>query len=191
MKKLLLPIIAAFGFLAFWRRDSKTPPPISVQPGTGPIHVMGDSYAVGVGAAMKKLYPNRKVTVNAAVGRPASVMSFYPLPDDHDATVVVSAGTNDLAGSADIETIIKKVLSLINDGDDARYVLLLPSLAVKNVSLAERIKDYRASLVPELDTINALYVSLPAPNASDGLHYTPDVYEQIALSAILEAEGVA
>lgn len=192
MKKLFLPLLGVLGFLAFWRKDDdgEVAPtkPSEGSASDSPIHVMGDSYAVGVAAALKKLYPGRKISVDAAVGRPASAMKPYNTGDS-DMVLIVSAGTNDLAGSASIDSIVEKVWSLIRGGPigvgEPNIIYLMPSRQVGNKKLAERITLFEAELVGTyLKTWSVDYVKLPPPNAPDGLHYQPHTYGEIGTQAI-------
>jgi hypothetical protein len=167
-----------------------------------PIVVVGDSYAVGVSAALRRQHPARTITSLAKGGVAAAAMAPAPEGDHY---VIVSAGTNDAAGSAQPEKIAERIRAVLGPygtctATRGSLVYLAPhsrmgGLTGNRVELV-RTELERLELLPSRYTGDLLrrpcrLASVDelgaAPLAADGIHLTPAGYEQVAAAALAAA----
>lgn len=153
-----------------------------------PIHVVGDSYAVGLAAALKRMYPGRTITSSAKGG----VAAYYMKPiQETDGWVIVSAGTNDAAGGASIPEIADRVVRVFGP-----YATCAPARGAvayiePHSGMGGRIGDRVAQLRAELERRGidrtrciAVVPIRPKPAIIDNTHFDPQGYETIAGDAV-------
>lgn len=146
-------------------------------PSPRPVTVRGDSYAVGMGAALRA--EGWPVAMDAKVGR----STRGQVGTDPHGWQVVSIGTNDLAGFDSVENIGQRVLGIMAGGGRAA-VLVMPTRA-RDARLRERMGALAAYVVPTLREWGVpVLVHQLEPEAPDGLHYSPAQYRELALAAV-------
>ena len=154
-----------------------------------PILVVGDSYAVGLAAALRRMFPGRSISSVAKGGQGA----YYMTPiQETDGWVIVSAGTNDAAGSASPSDIADRVLRVLGPYADCSAsrggVAYIEPHSKMGGKLGERVAMVRAELVSRgfgraADCLAVVPIR-PSPSPVDRIHFTPEGYEQIAADAI-------
>jgi hypothetical protein len=153
-----------------------------------PILVVGDSYAVGLAAALRRMFPGRSISSVAKGGQGA----YYMTPiQETDGWVIVSAGTNDAAGAASPSDIADRVLRVLGPYADCSArrggVAYIEPHSKMGGKLGERVAMVRAELVSRgLDRASCLAVVpiRPAPSPVDNIHFSPEGYETIAGDAV-------
>lgn len=153
-----------------------------------PILVVGDSYAVGIAAALKRLYPGRSISSVAKGG----VAAYYMQPvQETDGWVIVSAGTNDAAGGASIPEIADRVVKVFGpyaSCSPARGgIAYIEPHSGMGGRTGERVALLRAELERRgIDRMRCLAVVpiRPKPIALDNTHFDPQGYETIARDAV-------
>lgn len=185
---VLVPLALGVGLLVLLGAREKVKGPAGGGGGWGareddgrPILVVGDSFAVGVAAALRRLYPGRDVRTRAAVGRPATAMQAL---EQGPYFVILSAGSNDAAGSAPVPAIRDAILKVMGpyapSHPDMAY--LMPHDRMGGY-MGERIRQLRGMLKEA--GVGPSAVELPLPEASDHIHFSPKGYENIARHAML------
>lgn len=153
-----------------------------------PILVVGDSYAVGIAAALRRMYPGRSITSTAKGG----IGAYYMQPiQETDGFVIVSAGTNDAAGSATPSQIADRVYKVFGPyatcAPRRGRVAYIEPHSKMGGQLGDRVAQLRAELVSRgIDRMSCLAVvpMTPTPSPVDHIHFTPQGYETIAGDAI-------
>lgn len=163
-----------------------------------PIIVTGDSYGVGIAAALRRMYPGRQIEDRALGGRRAATMTT--LKDDQ-VFHLVSAGTNDVATgepAAETERSILKLLGPYGDGTAKQGAAwyLLPhakmggQLGARVTVLRNELDLSRLRFRPSLALTarDRLVVHDPElePAAGDKIHFSPEQYEELARIAMRE-----
>lgn len=159
-----------------------------------PIIVVGDSYAVGLAAQLEKMFPGR-VESRAVGGTASFVMS--PLTD-RNAFWVVSAGTNDAAGSSSAEKIASSVLRVLGPygsgtATQGAAFYLVPPGTIGAVNLHARVDAVRPALLDAIAPNDRLAVGDTAlvPAGPDHIHFSPDQYAAIAREAMRSLRELA
>lgn len=214
MKKAFLLILPAAVLLAM-ALDSQTDAATLPKPGGPPrgpggpprtITVIGDSFAVGIAGGLRgALQGTREVRSSAKVGAPTTEMPTAP---DDGSDVIVSAGTNDLAGIPSAEgpardlalsNIVDRVVRILDvfaigaPVHGGRLFYFLPHSKMGG-QLGKNVEDFDRLLVGPLDIPTALEknpsldyaraMSLAGPAASDHIHTDGHGYSLMAEQAI-------
>lgn len=175
------------------------------RPVTGPIVVVGDSLAVGIGEALEGLHDAVDVQAHVGEGVSATLNQMADrlegVPDR--ATVVISTGANSLV-TRDAVDLAADVSAMIRDLRDVGFRVILIGLPParlwgdrrRGVEWNEelwRLNTIYSRMIDFVDTwdvigdpINAGYYD-PEFGAPDGLHPNRAGYEELALT-ILEGE---
>lgn len=153
-----------------------------------PILVVGDSYAVGIAAALRRLYPGRAITSVAKGG----VAAYYMQPvQETDGWVIVSAGTNDAAGGASPSEIADRVARVFGPyascSPKRGAIAYIEPHTKMGGQLGSRVALVRDELERRgIDRMRCLAVipMRPEPSPVDRIHFDPAGYETIAKDAI-------
>lgn len=157
-----------------------------------PIIVIGDSYAVGIAAALRSLYPGRSI-MSLAVGGTSS-SSMHVAPDEH-VFVIVSAGTNDVGVQPATERTVANILRVLGpyargEADKGKLFYVLPHIKMGG-GLGARVEGLLELLAPRLHASDRFRFGpiRPAPAASDHIHFDMDGYRTIASDAMQALTG--
>ena len=145
--------------------------------------MIGDSYAVGVKSALKKLCPYSSIIGDPKVGQSSFTM---PAADDIDVITIVSAGTNDAAGGSTNADAVLRVLGPYARGEARMgHLYYVVPHTMMDEPIRSRVQKLLDALLPRLQENERFHlIRTPAPTAPDHTHFGPKGYEEIARQAL-------